>query len=142
MPNAVTACTSTSRTNGPTKRIRPGPAAPPDSEVRTAKPKPATIPPPQPASATWSHVRGRRTQGPVGARRPATSGGSSMRAPTQPAGVPTAGSAASSGTTGSGPSTTAPGETRVAPPTAKPGPSRKEPVKRTALGTKAALTRA
>ena len=125
-PHAVTEWTSTSRVNGPTKRIRPGPAAPPDSEASTAKPKPATSPPPHPASATWSQVsaRGRSVRK---AATAATSGGSTIRPPTQPAGVPTEGSAASSGTTGSGPTTTAAGETSVAPPTAKPGPSRNEP---------------
>ena len=43
--------TSTSGTNGPTCRIRPGPTAPPATEASTAKATPATIPPPQPRSA-------------------------------------------------------------------------------------------
>ena len=60
----------------------------------------------------------------------------------RPASGPSTGSAASSGKSGSGPITTAAGETSVWAPTAKPGPSRKEPVKATAFGTTAVLSRA
>ena len=125
MPNAVTACTSTSNASGPTSRIRPGPTAPPATAARRPNAIPASTPPAQPRSAPSS-------QRVVGCRRWA------QAAPTMPRPAPAARPATASspgwrrrraarpasGTSAAGRATTALGETRVPVPTVKPGPSR------------------